>query len=1285
MAITKAAGLYRGALDRCKDADGRETLKHRIKYTDKIKVKGMKRRQQGFFHRMTVKEGNAGHTNNSEKGEDTDSTYKEHLEQGCKAQQTGDLNTAEHHFAAALKSVHGKEESKEVDPLRKMSDVYLKRGMQSKDGDHFAKAAALCNAALVRSKTEDQDDIKQTIQLITQSFVKHVLGITHTVDIDDVNKHKTMLKEDRHQVEKEIEKIEQNIDPYSLDDDDPNIREVESKRAEAIRILFQTILHQRRTFIVGLVDECMEIMGPPPCKYAMIGLGSQATGLVTPYSDLEFAILIQEETENNVRYFRNLTHYLHLKVISLGETILPAMAIKSLNDFISDDPLDNWFYDSVTPRGFAFDGAMPHACKTPLGRGKTNELIRTPSNMAKLLEENVTFHLKKGYHLASVLGNVSLISGEQMLIDEYTALWTKLLQEDQRKIPLSLANTILKENSPTFDRHVLSASLLNVKKEIYRFSSLALSCWPLLRGIQPTTIWDTIAKMNRNGVINKENAHHLMVMISISAELRLRTYMNNHGQVENMSVLSSMPTETDLGEKVRKVFYISNPKQLMRYYYTATPLKQFVSKITESPEASLTLFDNSLQLKSDVYECLCDYQNLKTCRGEILQNHISKFGKASIHPDIARSLIDFGRSCRQIGNHKKAISYLEQSLQMTQTIYGKNTAHLDIAASLDSLGSTWIELGDFKKAISYYEQSLQMMRHIYGEKIAHPNIAASLRNLGTAWMDIGDHKKAVSYHEQSLQMTQTIYGENAARPDIATSLGSLCTAWIALGDFQKAVSCGEKSLHMMQSIFGESTAHIDIARLLDNLGTVCGDLGDYTKAVSYHSRSLQMKKIIYGKKTAAHPEFASSLNNLGINWMSLGEYKMAISYYEQSLQMKQSIYSENTAHPDIASSLNNLGNAWVELGDYKMAVSYHEQSLQMWRSIYGKNTAHPYIASSLNNLGNAWRDLGDHKRAVMYHEQSLQVGRTIHGEKTAHPDIASSLNNVGNDWAVLGDHIRAVSYHEQSLKMRRSIYGKNTPHPDIAASLNNLGNSWRGLGDHKKAVSYYEQSLQMRRSIYGWNTLHADIASSLDSLGVACGDLGDHQQAISYHEQSLQMGMSIFGKNTPHPDISKSLCNLGVAWGDLGDHRKAISYHEQSLQMERTIYGEKTAHPAIAGSLGNLGNVYASFGDLRKAINYHEQSLQMNRSIYGKNTPHPDIAKSLGNLGSVYANFGDLSKAISYLEQSLQMMLTIYGDNSAHPYIVMALMKLSIVWGKLGDHQKAFTYFHQATMMKRVP
>ncbi|KAI8490940.1 hypothetical protein Bbelb_313590 [Branchiostoma belcheri] len=1111
-AFSRTAGLYRAALDRCEDSDGRETLQHRIKYVEKVQEVETRKARKRLKRGPSLKKVGSDNCLTS-----PPMSYEQHIQKGCRALQAGNLDTAEHNFAAALKVVHVKESNtvqhwKEVEPICKLTDVYLKRGMQSKDGGDFTKATALCNAALVRSREEDREDIEQTIHTITQSFVKHVLGLKLTVPCDDIKKHKSQLSECRDYVVEEMKIIQKRVDPYCLDDDDPSIIEVERKRAEAIKAFFDTIVHQRRTFIASLVDECIEVMGPTPCKYAMIGLGSHATGLVTPYSDLEFAILIEKETESIVDYFNHLTHYLHLKVINLGETILPAMAIKSLNDFESDNKLDDWFYDSVTPRGFSFDGAMPHACKTPLGRGKANHLIRTPQNMTKVLEDDVTLHLKKGYHLATVLGSVSFITGEQHLVDDYKAEWDQQLKKNGRKIAKLVADATLKENTQTFQKQDLTARLLDVKKDIYRFSSLAVSCWALLSDIQPTTIWETVHKMHKRRTINDKNAHHLMVLVSISAELRLRTYMNNHGQVENMSALSSIANTSDIGEMSRKVFYVSNTKQLMRYYYTATPLKRFVSRLRErqsiATDESLILFDNSSRLRAEVYTSLCDYQKSKEYTKQALEEEMVKHKTGFVHPDIADILSALGNICIHLGDHEEAVCYFEQVLEMSRSFCGEITAHRVIAASLSNLGNAWGSHGDHIKAINFYEQALKMNRDIYGYHKLHIDIANSLNSLGNAWMNLGDYRKALSYHEQSLHMKLSLYGYNNAHPDIAMTLYNLGIDWRNLGDFKKAISYDEQALQTRRSIYGFSTAHPDIARSLDSLGINCGELGDHRKALSYHYQALQIRKSIYGPSTA-HPDITASHNNLGNAWKSLGYYKMAVSSYEQALQTCHSMYGEGKAHPDIARTLNNLGNGWIHLGDPGMVVRYYQQALQMYRSLYGEKTVHLDIASAINNLGIAWSYLGDHRKSLSYHEQALQMKRTIYGENTQHPEIAKSLSNLGLAWSNLGDYRKAVSYYEQSLHIKQNIYGEDTGHPDIACLLNNLGNAWSGLGDYRKAIRYHEQALHIRQSVHG--------------------------------------------KTTAHPSIVKSLYNLSVAWRNVGDLRKSVFYHDEMTWMEKMI------------------------------------------------------------------------------------------------------------------------------------
>ncbi|CAH1266959.1 TTC28 [Branchiostoma lanceolatum] len=404
--------------------------------------------------------------------------------------------------------------------------------------------------------------------------------------------------------------------------------------------------------------------------------------------------------------------------------------------------------------------------------------------------------------------------------------------------------------------------------------------------------------------------------------------------------------------------------------------------------------------------------------------------------------------------------------RMKRSIYGEDTAHSDIADTLNNLGTAWSNLGDHRKAISFHEQSLQMKRSIYGEleDTAHPDIAASLNNLGGALSRLGDNRKAVSYYEQALQMRRTICGEDTAHPDIAASLNNLGGAWSDIGDHRKAVSYHEQSLQISRFFYGEDTAHPDIAASLNNLGGALSRLGDNRKAVSYYEQALQMRRIIYGEDTA-HPDIAASLNNLGVSWSCLGDSRKAVTYYKQSLQMNKVIYGEDTAHPAIASSLYNLGNAWSKLGDHRKAVSYYGQSLQMRRSIYGEDTAHPDIARSLFNLGITCSELGDNRKAVSYFEQSLQMSRMIYGEDAVHYDIALSLNNLGTTWRDLGYHRKAISFCEQALQMNRIIYGQDTSHPDIAASLHNLGAAWGDLGDHRKATSYHDEAKEMETNL----------------------------------------------------------------------------------------------------------------------------------------------------------------------------------------------------------------------------
>ncbi|XP_019634601.1 PREDICTED: LOW QUALITY PROTEIN: uncharacterized protein LOC109477695 [Branchiostoma belcheri] len=991
--LTRATALYNRALARCHNVHGTVVIVHRLLHTAKIRQDITKPRNKRTTRTQGQDDvgGRKGHVSAAPSSDDVNNamrrlhisselrrefqnaetarkankeiSYRRYIQTADRDVRNGDLDGAEQNLAAALQLVHDRSKPNkavEADCLCRLGDVYVERGKRTGEGRKFTQAAALYNASMART-----DGDKQNMVTKLQETERQFLRTTCNLDCEpcpysSALDHIKELDNSRVRAKSQLETIHQEHNPYQYDEDDPVVREVEIKRAEAIKNLFKIITVERREFIQVLTDECIAKLGPPPCKYAFIGMGSQATELVTPYSDLEFAILTEdgEDNDDTRRYFLNLTHYLHLKVINLGETILPAMAIPSLNDFLSEDSEKDWFYDSVTPRGFAFDGFMPWASKTPFGRDKTKtkppvSLIQTPAELAEY--QNMRIALAEGYHLSDILRRVTYLTGDRSLVEDYVNRVKKSVDRSPVLSRLS-AMLILKDDIRQIEKVEPTAQILDVKKEIYRFPSVAVDVLSVCCGITIPSVWGMIEELHKTQRISDEDAHHLTVLISISSELRLRTYIANGGQKDRMSPLREMKVQLEKHDiddtVVESVFHIPDSRMLFRYYYTAIPLKRCIVDTVQKKNQNKKIFPTAI------------FDNSSQTRGRITQELLQ----------LDASILHFEAALEEAG--------------------GDEEKQFDI---LLGLGSVSHSRGDYEKAKSYYERALSAGNNVYAGTEMRSEFYSLLGNIGTCWSGLGDQREAINYHQQSLKMMKAIHGKTTPHPDIASSLNNIGACWSDLGDQKKAISYYEQSLKMMKAIYGETAPHPKIASSLNNIGACWNNLGDQRKAISYYKQSLKMKKAIYGESTP-HPDIASSLNHIGACWSHLGDQKKSISYFDQSLKMRKAIYGETTPHPHIASSLNNIGKCWSDLGDQRKAISYYKQSLKMMKAIYGETTPHTDIASLLNNIGACWTDLGDQRKAIRYYEQSLKMKKAIFGETTPHPDIASSLHN----WVTVG-------------------------------------------------------------------------------------------------------------------------------------------------------------------------------------------------------------------------------------------------------------------------------------------
>jgi len=74
------------------------------------------------------------------------------------------------------------------------------------------------------------------------------------------------------------------------------------------------------------MEYCISVVGEPPSRHALVGMGSLARKEATPYSDFEHMIIFEEVVQNwknykdVLEYFRWLSVIFHIVIVNLGET-----------------------------------------------------------------------------------------------------------------------------------------------------------------------------------------------------------------------------------------------------------------------------------------------------------------------------------------------------------------------------------------------------------------------------------------------------------------------------------------------------------------------------------------------------------------------------------------------------------------------------------------------------------------------------------------------------------------------------------------------------------------------------------------------------------------------------------------------------------------------------------------------------------------------------------------------------------------------------------------------------
>ncbi|XP_077965746.1 uncharacterized protein LOC144411911 [Styela clava] len=338
-----------------------------------------------------------------------------------------------------------------ADILLKMGEIYLEKatttsGMLQKL--NFIKCAALLHGSRVRFEDvlghlDQGKKVRQMIKLMNSKLLQECHAQKLDIDLMEISTTKK-LKLDKW---REVEKLNIKEKLLIIADDLPEhlLLEKRSIKGQIVRNMLWNNTQKFTWLMSSISSQCIDILGKPPCKYAVAGLGSLARKEITLYSDFEHVIVLEEKIQdlpeyNNVKeYFRWFSVLFQIIVIGFGETLIRSVGVKSINDLYSENQTQNWFYDTFTPRGVAFDGRVPHSCNTPLGKQEPSryrkhivELIQPVSKMVSYLTSEE--HIKNGYYLKDILVRTHFVQGFYEVYDQFKKQSRTFLQNKNRDL-----------------------------------------------------------------------------------------------------------------------------------------------------------------------------------------------------------------------------------------------------------------------------------------------------------------------------------------------------------------------------------------------------------------------------------------------------------------------------------------------------------------------------------------------------------------------------------------------------------------------------------------------------------------------------------------------------------------------------------------------------------------------------------------------------------------------------------------------------------------------------------
>jgi tetratricopeptide (TPR) repeat protein len=760
-----------------------------------------------------------------------------------------------------------------------------------------------------------------------------------------------------------------------------------------------------KNFMNTLINSSVADLGPAPCAYAFIGFGSLANYSVSPYSDIEFGILVESDIEENIEYFRNLSYVLHAKIIQLGETPIPT----SLFDYS---------FDHLTNVGFCFDLGG----KISLGRyyqeneipdpGKAYgslkySLIATPEKLMRYIEDDF-FAIDRSLpvelcHCTHIAGEISITSKYQLLLAKRMLSTNNKGQQFCQRRAIDLLNGkqgFIMGDLQQFKLKLdgtKDGMLYDVKRELYRFADRLVNNLALFFGITVGSAADKINHLCAQGFISEDAVRSLKIIDGIAKEIRVKTYFFYGRQHERLSVLPVLFNDE------KSIYKVDNLQQIVRFYELAYPLekqiKQFAKHWESKPEFAKQLLtkrverDDDLTIQIGISRRLGLHSRLQSDLSKILQER----------PQIRSPelLAELANSYYESGAYQQALETIQDQLHFEELDITIDP--LKLAITLENLSGVYGALAQREEQVSHLNRALAIYKQIYGEH--HLVTAACLIKLGSAYGYNGDLPRRMELQEQALFILESTAGADSL--EVAMALDELASCYRFLNP-PKAVMLRERALRIEQHVYG--VHHLAVASSLGSLALLYGDQGLHDRAIPLLELAVSITEKAYGPD---HIMVANFLTNLGLSNGEIGAYLKQVNLLERALTITEHTYGPE--HVQVADILLHLGAAYGSIGDHQRQIEVTKHAVAIDEVAYGCNYD---SIPTLHYLSLAYSQAEEFLNLVLTQEKILSLEEQEYGPDSM--ELLSTLDILLSTYGELGDFAKQDELRKRISSLQNS-------------------------------------------------------------------------------------------------------------------------------------------------------------------------------------------------------------------------------------------------------------------------